>query len=155
MRKAIKYGLLGLLCGSLAYLVFSILLSWKLGTGEFYFTIPALVNEYGNELLSGSLQILTFLWLGMASGVAFSMTENMDWSPQKQSAGYLLTLTIGVVPTAVVGRWFEHLFIGFFSYLIILTGISVVLFIIGCIKLKYDVLQIKQAIALEKEDIYE
>ena len=56
MRKAIKYGLLGLLCGSLAYLVFSILLSWKLGTGEFYFTIPALVNEYGNELLSGSLQ---------------------------------------------------------------------------------------------------
>ena len=39
--------------------------------------------------------------------------------------------------------------------LIILTGISVVLFIIGWIKLKYDVLQIKQAIALEKEDIYE
>lgn len=73
MRKAIKYGLLGLLCGSLAYLVFSILLSWKLGTGEFYFTIPALVNEYGNELLSGSLQILTFLWLGMASGVALSL----------------------------------------------------------------------------------
>ena len=79
----------------------------------------------------------------------------MDWSPQKQSAGYLLTLTIGVVPTAVVGRWFEHLFIGFFSYLIILTGISVVLLIIGWIKLKCDVLQIKQAIALEKEDIYE
>ena len=117
MGKAIKYGLLGLLCGSLAYLVFSILLSWKLGTGEFYFTIPALVNEYGNELLSGSLQILTFLWLGMASGVAFSMTENTDWPPQKQSAGYLLTLT-----------W---------------------------IKLKRDVLQIKKAIALEKEDIHE
>ena len=105
MSKAIKYGLLGLLCGSLAYLVFSILLSWKLGTGEFYFTIPALVNEYGNELLSGSLQILTFLWLGMASGVAFSMTENMDWSPQKQSAGYLLTLTIGLIPTAFVVLW--------------------------------------------------
>ncbi|MCU7652165.1 DUF3021 domain-containing protein [Acutalibacter sp. LFL-21] len=155
MSKAIKYGLLGLLCGSLAYLVFSILLSWKLGTGEFYFTIPALVNEYGNELLSASLQISTFLWLGMASGVAFSMIENMDWSPQKQSAGYLLTLTIGLIPTAFVGRWFEHLFIGFFSYLIILTGISVVLFIIGWIKLKRDVIQIKQAIALEKEDIHE
>ncbi len=67
MRKAIKYGLLGLLCGSLAYLVFSILLSWKLGTGEFYFTIPALVNEYGNELLSASLQISTFLWFGPTS----------------------------------------------------------------------------------------
>ena len=100
MSKAIKYGLLGLLCGSLAYLVFSIFLSWKLGTGEFYFTLPALVNEYGNELLSASLQIFTFLWLGMASGVAFSMTENTDWSPQKQSAGYLLTLTIGLIPTA-------------------------------------------------------
>jgi len=59
-----------------------------------------------------------------------------------------------LIPTAFVGRWFEHLFIGFFSYLIILTGISVVLFIIGWIKLKRDVLQIKQAIALEKEDIY-
>ena len=94
MSKAIKYGLLGLLCGSLAYLVFSILLSWKLGTGEFYFTIPALVNEYENKLLSASLQIFTFLWLGMASGVAFAVTENTEWSPQKQSAGYLLTLTI-------------------------------------------------------------
>ena len=147
MSKAIKYGLLGLLCGSLAYLVFSIFLSWKLGTGEFYFTLPALVNEYGNELLSASLQIFTFLWLGMASGVAFSMTENTDWSPQKQSAG--------LIPTAFVGHWFEHLFIGFFSYLIILTGISVVLFIIGWIKLKRDVIQIRQAIALKKEDIYE
>src|SRR5699024_5071239 len=155
LHDAVPICLLGLLCGSLAYLVFSILLSWKLGTGEFYFTIPALVNEYGNELLSGSLQILTFLWLGMASGVAFSMTENMDWSPQKQSAGYLLTLTIGLIPTAFVGRWFEHFFIGLFSYLLILTGISLVLFIICWINQKRDVIQIKQAIALEKEDIYE
>lgn len=155
MNKAIKYGLLGLLCGSLAYLVFSILLSWKLGTGEFYFTIPALVNEYGNELFSASLQIFTFFWLGMACGVAFSMTENADWSPLKQSVGYLLTLTIGLIPTAFVGHWFDHLFIGFFSYLLILTGISLVLFIISWIKLKRDIIQIKQAIAFEKEDIYE
>ena len=48
--------------------------------------------------------------------------------------------------------------IGFFDALpdnLILTGISLVLFIIGWIKLKRDVIQIKQAIALEKEDIYE
>ena len=53
-----------------------------------------------------------------------------------------------------IWHWFEHLFIGFFSYLIILTGISAVLFIIGWIKLKRDVLQIKKAIALSLIHIF-
>lgn len=155
LNKVVKYSFLGMLCGSFSCLIFSVLLSLKMGTGAFYFAIPALVNEYGNELISTVLQITTFLWLGFACGVAFAITENMEWSTQKQFVGYFVVVTIGLIPAAFMGHWFQHLFIGLFSYLLSLTAISLILFIIGWIKLNRDIVQIKRVIALEKENTNE
>ena len=43
--KILKYSMEGLLCGSFVYLVFSILLSLRLNTGDFYLVLPALAER--------------------------------------------------------------------------------------------------------------
>ena len=95
MGKAIKYGLLGLLCGSLAYLVFSILLSWKLGTGEFYFTIPALVNEF--IVLIKETSIIGYIgMMDLTKGAMLiqSRTYNAFWPLMAAAAIYLVIVGI-------------------------------------------------------------
>ena len=55
------------------------------------------------------------------------------------------------MPLAWTGLWFKHIFIGIFSYIIIVAVVSILLFIIGLVKLKCDVDEIKQAIGIGKE----
>ena len=50
------------------------------------------------------------------------------------------------------GQWFEHVFIGIFSYVFIVAVISLFIFLIGLVKLKCDVNEIKQALGIGKED---
>lgn len=70
MKKTIfKCGVNGMLWGSFACLLFSILLSLRLNTGEFCFVLPALAADYGNGMTAGILQILAFLWLGGCAGL--------------------------------------------------------------------------------------
>lgn len=152
-HRTIKYGFLGLLSGSFIYLVFTVFLSLKIGTGDVYLVLPALGKEYGNELLSLIVQIGSFLWLGMACGVAFSIIENMVWTMRQQALGYFIALTIGLLPIALIGKWFKHPMIGIFSYILMLTVISMVLFFITWMKLKRDIVQIKKAVRLQQEEL--
>ena len=45
----------------------------------------------------------------------------------------------------------KHVFIGIFSYIIIITIVSLLLFMIGLVKLKCDVDEIRQAIGVGEE----
>lgn len=142
---------MGFLLGCFAYLLFSIAVSLRMNTGDFYFALPALSNDYSSELFATLAQIATFCWLGIACSVAYQFTQNVDLEPVKQGIGYLVSLTVGIVPLAWTGHWHEHIFIGIFSYIIIIAVISLLIFVIGLIKLKRDVDEIKQAIGIGKE----
>ena len=150
-KKALKFGTVGFLLGCFAYLLFSIVISLRMNTGDFYFALPALTNNYNNELFATIAQISTFTWLGLACGIAYLFSENVELEPLKQAVGYLVSLTVGILPLAWVGQWFEHIFIGIFSYIIIVAIVSLLLFVIGLVKLKCDVIEIKQAIGIGKE----
>ena len=150
-KKALKFGSVGFLLGCFAYLLFSIVVSLRMNTGDFYFVLPALANNYSNELLAAIVQIVTFTWFGIACGIAYLFSENVELEPVKQGAGYLVSLTVGMMPLAWTGQWFKHIFIGIFSYIIIVAVVSILLFIIGLVKLKCDVDEIKQAIGIGKE----
>lgn len=152
-RRILKYVILGLLSGSFVYLAFSIFLSLRLNTGKFHFVLPALVNNYDTEMTATIMQIAIFLWLGISCGIAFSITENVDWNISKQITGYISTLTIGVLPIGIAGDWHKHIFIGLFSYLLLLMFISLLLYIISWVKLKNDVLKIKHTIEQKKEEL--
>lgn len=78
--------------------------------------------------------------------------ENVEFDPVKQVVGYLISLTVGMLPLAWTGQWFEHVFIGIFSYVFIVAVISLFIFLIGLVKLKCDVNEIKQALGIGKED---
>ena len=114
----------------------------------FYITI----NNYNNELFAVIAQIATFTWLGLACGIAYLFCENVEFDPVKQVVGYLISLTVGMLPLAWTGQWFEHVFIGIFSYVFIVVVISLFIFLIGLVKLKCDVNEIKQALGIGKED---
>lgn len=150
-KKALKFGTVGFLLGCFAYLLFSIVISLRMNTGDFYFDLPALTNNYSNELFATIAQITAFTWLGLACGIAYLFSENVELEPLKQEVGYLVSLTVGILPLAWVGQWFEHIFIGIFSYIIIVAIVSLLLFVIGLVKLKCDVNEIKQAIGIGKE----
>ena len=91
-------------------------------------------------------------WLGLACGIAYLFCENVEFDPVKQVVGYLISLTVGMLPLAWTGQWFEHVFIGIFSYVFIVAVISLFIFLIGLVKLKCDVNEIKQALGIGKED---
>ena len=150
-KKALKFGTVGFLLGCFAYLLFSIVVSLRMHTGDFYFTLPALANKYSNEMFATIAQIATFTWLGLACGIAYLFSENVELEPAKQAVGYLVSLTVGMLPLAWTGQWFKHVFIGIFSYIIIIAIVSLLLFMIGLVKLKCDVDEIKQAIGVGEE----
>ena len=150
-KKAIQFGTVGFLIGCFVYLLFSIVVSLLMNTGDFYFALPALINNYNNELFAVIAQIVTFTWFGLACGIAYLFCEDVEFEPVKQAAGYLISLTVGMLPLAWTGQWFEHIFIGIFSYIIIVAVVSLLLFLIGLVKLKCDVDKIKQAIGIGKE----
>ena len=63
----------------------------------------------------------------------------------------MVSLTVGMLPLAWTGQWYKNIFIGIFSYIIIVAVVSLLLFVIGLVKLKCDVDEIKQAIGIDKE----
>lgn len=148
--KLLKYAAQGVFCGSFAYLIFSVLLSLRLNTGDFYLVLPALVGDYESELFATIIQIFTLCWLGVFCGIAYYFSECVEYSFQKQAVWYVLSLTVGLIPLAFVGHWFEHLFIGLFSYLLILFGITLILYFISWVRLRSDVNKIKMVIGIEK-----
>lgn len=154
-NRILKHSIIGLLCGSFAYLVFATILSLRLNTGKFYFVLPALANNFGSEMFSVLLQIGAFLWLGIFCGIAYEISNNVEYLFKKQAIGYFLALSIGLLPVAFLGHWCEHIFIGIFSYLLLMMGISLILFIISWLRLKSDVTKIKKAIELKRRNYNE
>lgn len=150
-KKALKFGAIGFLLGCFAYLLFSIVVSLRMNTGDFYFTLPALASYYKNELFAVIAQIITFVWFGTACGIAYLFIENVELEPNKQGIIYLVSLTVGMIPLVWTGQWIENIFIGIFSYVIIVTVVSLFLYVIGLVKLKNDVDEIKKAIGVGKE----
>lgn len=150
-KKALKFGAVGFLLGCFAYLLFAIIVSLRMNTGDFYFALPALINNFSNELFATIMQIVTFSWFGIACGIAYLFIENVELKPVSQGVGYLVSLTVGMLPLALTGQWYKHLFIGVFSYIIIVAIVSLFLFLIVLVKLKCDVDEIKQAIGIGKE----
>ena len=78
-------------------------------------------------------------------------SENVEFEPIKQGVGYLVSLTMGILPLAWAGQWYKHIFTGIFSYIIIVAIISLFLFVIGLMKLKCDVNEIRHAIGIGEE----
>ena len=131
-KKALKFGAVGFLLGCFAYLLCAILVSLRMNTGAI-------------------MQIVTFSWFGTACGIAYLFIENVELKPVSQAIGYLVSLTVGMLPLAWVGQWFKHIFIGIFSYIIIVAAVSLLLFGIGLVKLKCDIDEIKEAIGTDEE----
>lgn len=43
-------------------------------------------------------------------GIAYLFCENVEFDPVKQVVGYLISLTVGMLPLAWTGQWFEHVY---------------------------------------------
>ena len=109
IKKALKFGTVGFLIGCFAYLLFSIVVSLRMDTGDFYFALPALINNYNNELFAVIAQIATFTWLGLACGIAYLFCENVEFDPVKQVVGYLISLTVGMDGTMVRTCFYRYI----------------------------------------------
>lgn len=150
-RKALKSGTIGFLLGCFTCLLFSVAVSLRMGTGDFYFVLPALAEHYPNELSAALIQMAVFCWFGTACGIAYLFSVYPGFSPAKQGTGYLASLTLGMIPLACAGQWKDHIFVGVFSYIAIVAAVSLVFFLVGMIKLKSDVDEIRQAMGIKKE----
>ena len=51
-------------------------------------------------------QIATFTWLGLACGIAYLFSENVELEPAKQAVGYLVSLTVGIIQLIMIStKW--------------------------------------------------
>lgn len=153
--KVLKCTAVGFVLGCFACLLFAVALSLRMGTGKFYFVLPALAEGYSSEFGAAAAQIAAFAWFGTACGVAYLLGGNVELPPGRQAAGYLTALTAGMLPLAWAGRWYEHVFVGIFSYLIIIAAISLIFFMIGLVKLRRDINLINREIRDRKGSSYE
>jgi len=150
-RKAWKYGAVGFLLGCFAYLLFAVARSLRMGTGEFCSALPVLTEGYSSELSAVTAQIAGFACFGAACGIAWLIGRSVQLTPGRQAAGYLGTLTAGILPLAWAGRWFEHVFYGLVNYLMTIAAVSLLLFVVELLNLRRDVGQIRQEIQNRKE----
>ena len=143
----------GMVLGTFIYIVFSILISLRMNTGEFYPVLPAIAKEYKNELIATIIQIGMFCWLSVFAGYANRIARKHELSKGKQILEYVILLSIAQIPMAVIYHWENNFFVGICNYLLISLLISLILYLVELGKLKKDINEIRKAINSFEEDV--
>ena len=152
--KIMKCAIKGILWGFILHTIFSLILSLRINTGEFYTVLPALVKDYKNELCATIIQICAFAWLAFFVEIANYLSKRLILREKWQMLGYIILLTLGQLPMAIIYHWNERIILGIFSYIIISSIITGILYVADWKRLKEDIDEIRTPTEiLDKEKI--
>ena len=143
----------GMVFGTFIYIVFAILISLRMNTGEFYPVIPAIAKEYKNELIATIIHIGMFCWLSVFAGYANRTARKHELPKGKQILEYVIFLSIAQIPMAAIYHWENNFFVGICNYLLISLLISLILYLVELGKLKKDINEIRKAIYSFEVDV--
>ena len=146
--KIIKCVIKGILWGCLFHAIFSIILSLRINTGEFYAVLPALIEDYKNELCATIVQISSFAWLASFLEIANYLSQILILQQKWQMLVYIILLTLGQLPLAVMYHWNQKIILGIFSYIIISSISTCVLYFADWKRLKDDIDEIRREVGI-------
>ena len=124
-KKTVLRGIIGMPVGIFIGYMITILVSLGWGSGEYLPCAPELAASMGSEMGAVLLQTLLCAVLGAAFGASSMIWEMERWSIARQTAAYLLTTSLAMLPTAYLLYWMRHSLAGFLIYL----GIYLLIFL--------------------------
>lgn len=125
-RKLILRTLLGVPLGITIGYIMTIMTSLVWANGYYSPCAPAMIDQFGSEILAVIVQMLLCGLLGGVYAGASVIWEIEDISIVKQTGLYIIILAVTIMPIAYITYWMEHTWLGFIQY----TGIFVLIFVI-------------------------
>jgi len=129
-KKALQRGLLGFPLGVFIGYAITILISLFVADGDYSSCVPALVDDFGNEINAVVFQAALCGLLGVSFAAASLIWERDDWSIVKQTGIYFLITAVTMFPIAYFTRWMEHSVSGFLIYVGIFAAIFVFMWVV-------------------------
>lgn len=123
-------------------LVISILISLRVGQGEYYPCVPQMAEVVGSELGAVIRQTGLCALLGASFGATAVIWKNESWSILKQTGVNYVIDSAAMMMVAYLCYWMEHSVRGFLSYLGIFTAVFVVLLLVQYMRVRNDLKKI-------------
>lgn len=128
-EKLVKRCLFGAIFGVAGSFIISILISVVKGDGVFYAVVPALVEDYGNEVNAVVLQTICSFVYGAAWAGATVIWEMEGWSILRQTLTHMVICSVATFPIAYVTRWMSHDWKGILVYVGIFFGVYLIIWL--------------------------
>jgi purine-cytosine permease-like protein len=126
LRQAVRRGLLGIPIGIAVTYVITIIISAAIGDGYFHPVVPALSEQFGNEINAVVFQTaLSGLLYGAGVGAASVIWNIEKWSIAKQTGIFFIVLSAVALPTAYFAHWMPRTATGFLLYIVIFIALYI------------------------------
>lgn len=126
MEKKIMFRvMIGFPGGVLISYVISIIISLLMGQGQFFATVPSLIEQMGSEINAVLVQFVLAGIYGAIWAGSSVIWENEDWSLLKMTVVHFLIASISTFPIAYFTHWMGHNLAGMLSYFAIFIAIYV------------------------------
>jgi hypothetical protein len=144
LKKTVLRGLLGIPLGiCLAYLI-TIGISLVAANGWYSPCPPALIEQFGSEIMAVVFQALLAGLMGAVFAGASTIWEMENWSIAKQTGIYFLVGAVAMFPIAYLNHWMEHSIGGFISYFIIFVVVFVVMWVVMRFAFRSQIKQVNE-----------
>lgn len=151
-KKLIQRGASGFPIGIMISYMISIVISFRLGKGNFSPIHPDLAKKMGTEWNAVVLQFICSGLIGSGFSMASLIWEHTSWSLAKQSLLYFLCASIILLPAAYVLRWMPHgSWGGIFGYFFVFAIVFVIVWLIRYLIWKIRIQKINRKLSSQEQ----
>lgn len=115
-KKIVLRSLLGFPLGLAMGYMITIIISLVFADGYYSPCVPELTTTMGSEINAVLFQAFLCAILGSGFGAASVIWEMEDWGLVKQTGIYFSSVSVIMMPIALVTHWMEHSLKGILSY---------------------------------------
>lgn len=130
---------------TISYII-ELVISYYIGTGEFYPVSPMLISRFGNELTATFVQTLIGGFLGVFLG-AFSMVWNLEhWSLLRRTVVHFFMTFIMVTTVSGYMGWISFSVREFLIFLLIFLLVYLVIWIAIWLSISYTLKKLNKSL---------
>lgn len=145
-KEIIQRMVSGFLMGIFIVYLITIITSIMKPGGQYYPTVPTLIDQMGSEINAVLFQLLFSGLYGSIWAVSSLIWKNENWSILKMTIVHFLITSIITLPIAYFTHWMGHNMVGLVRYFLIFIGIYAGVWLFQYISWKNEVKQLNTKI---------
>lgn len=145
-KTCILRSLLGVAIAITISLTFSMMISLNIHDGNFYFTSPAMIKDFGTPLNAAFIQYMLTVIYGAVLGAMSMVWQKENWSLLKQTIVHMVVCTTTTFPVAYICYWMDHSIFSILMYFVIFISIYSGIWMFTYQKYKYNIAAFNQKI---------